>query len=310
MYDHSMFNFLAEDSSTKKMDLELAKEFAKQAMSAFLGQSKAPLNDTITKIANAENLNSDQVLIVCQESNKMVNTSLFKTAENKYTNFELADASVILSNINGSEKTASANSQNYDQDYNLAPQETEDHFKGFSIIKTAGHAGLNDNSKAINAGRMEKLAHVLKMEEDAIIMSSSSIEASENQFVKIARNQLLPYSLKERRDLFPYITHFCKEAGLQENHTQKLMGYLDKVMVGQGLLEKSADIKADASLISDKLNVRIVNGNHPLHIIVKTIVEKDKKKKLHEENHNIIKDSLADYSADGAILGYKKVKEL
>lgn len=306
MRDHSMFDFLVGDAPTKTVDLELAKEFAKQAASAYLGQATVPLNDTISKIASIEKLNPDQISIVCQEANKLVNTQLFKTAENKYTDFELADASRILGQLEGVEKNASIE---IDRDYELSPKE-ETYFNDFSITKTAGHAGISDNSKRIKQASIEKLAAEKQRFEDDVYQYNTDVQVLENQFVKIARNQLLPYGLKERRNSFPYITRFCKEAGLDMERTKQLMGYLDKVMVRQGLLEKSADIKADPDLISDKLNARVVNGTHPLYIVIKTIKEKDDEKKLFQDRGNIIKEKMDTYEADGAMLGKKSVKEL
>ena len=308
MRDHSMFDFLVGDTSVKTVDLELVKEFAKQAASAHLGQNKDSLNNTITKIASIEKLNPDQVYLVCQEANKIVNTELFKTASDKYTDFELADAAKILLTLEGSEKTASA--IDIDQDYNLAPGEVKAYCTDFSFSKTAGHAGLNDNSRREQRSQIEKIAAEKQRLEDDVLCHRSAVELLENKFIKIARNQLLPYGLKERRGAFPYITHFCKEAGLSESRTQKLMGFLDKVMVQQGLLEKSADIKADPDLISNKLNTRIVNGTHPLYVVVKTIKDKDEEEKLYEDRGNVIREKMDIHKANGAILGTKAIREL
>lgn len=87
------------------------------------------------------------------------------------------------------------------------------------------------------------------------------------------------------------------------------MKLLDTVMVRQGLLEKSADMKADPELISDDLNARVVNGNHPLLITVKTISESDSRKEKLQDKHNLIQTHLADYDANGAVLG-RSVKAL
>jgi len=238
-----------------------------------------------------------------------VNTELFKTAENKYTVFELADAAKILGKLEGSEKTASDAS--IDQDYNSVPGEEKAYFNDFSMTKTAGsHNGLSDNSKRLKNAKLEKFAMTKQRLEDDLIKYRSDVENLENQFVKIARNQLLPYGLKERRDFFPYIAKFCKEAGLHKERIQTLMGYLDKVMVRQGLLEKSADLKADPDLISNNLDARIVNGTHPLYITVKTIKDKDDEKKLYKDRKNLIQEQMDCYNADGAILGYKDIKDL
>lgn len=309
MRDISMFGYLATGSPVKSVDLQLVQEFAKQAASAFLGETNAPLNDTITKIAASEKLGQDQIELICQEANKLVNTSLFNSSVNKYTQFELADSSVILG---GTEKVAHAEAlhENLANDYRFSPKEDKAYFTGFTLTKTAGHDGMKVPKKfAVRAGR-EKVAQMAERLKDDIITYDFLRRGLEKQFVKTARNYLLPYGLKARRDLFPYISKFCKEAGLSTTSTSNLMSLLNNVMVGQGFIEKAADIKADPELISDNLDARIVNGTHPLYIIVKTIKDADDNKKLFSDRYNIIKDSMADYNADGAMLGLEQVKEL
>jgi hypothetical protein len=87
------------------------------------------------------------------------------------------------------------------------------------------------------------------------------------------------------------------------------MGLLTYVMKGQGLIEKTAEIKVDEKYISDKLNARVVNGTHPLYITIKTLVDKHQRREALENNHNLIKTRLDDYRANGAVLG-QTVSEL
>ena len=312
MNDHSMFSFLVDEAPSKSVDLELIGEFAKEASSAFLGPNQIPLNQSIVKIAKAENLTPENVNLLCQETNKQVHQLMFKTAEDKYINFEIANPGEILCQLEGSEKTASEQVQRFNDlssDYESAPGETETYFNDFAITKTAGKCGLYDDSKRKKKAAIEKLAHDKKLIQEAHLIKQAEIESAEKHFIKIARNQLLQYSLQERRDQFPYLAKFCKEAGMGRQRADELLGLLDHVMVRQGLLEKSADIKADPELISDNLNARVINGTHPLEIQVKTIVEKDKEKELIEERHNLIKDKLDHPKANGAVLD-QQLKEL
>lgn len=299
MRDHSMFGFLVGEAPTKTTDLELINEFAKQAASAYLGATQTPLNESISKIASVERLGPDQVSLVCQEANKIVNAQLFKTSSSKYVRFDLADAAAILDQ--GEEKTASVN------DYAFAPREKGD----FTFSKTAGHDGIQIPERFKVQAKMEKLAFDQVRTKEALIVINSEIQRGEREFVKVARNMLLPFPIHERRACFSDIACFCKQAGLDSDQTNRLMGLLNHVMVQQGLLEKSADVKADPDLISDNLNARIVNGTHPLYIIVKTLPEKCEKRKLYEERYNMIQEQLQDWRNDGqgAIVG-QTAKEL
>ena len=81
MRDISMFNFLLEEEPSNNLDLGTLTEFGKEACNALVGVGGVPLSDTITKIAQAHNLNDDQIQIVCQEANKAAHRALYKTAE-------------------------------------------------------------------------------------------------------------------------------------------------------------------------------------------------------------------------------------
>jgi hypothetical protein len=290
-----MFSFLVEEAPTTHVDLDLIQDFAKQAASAYLGHGQIPLNQTISKIASVEKLNPDQVGLVCQEANKLVHTQLFKTAEDKYTEFELAKPEEIVSSLEGAEKTASISVD----DYAIRPNEN---FNEFSITKTAGHNGLYIPESVKKKATLEKLAFEQQQIEDAYIQKNTELKELERKFVKIARDELTPYRIDERRKHFSALASFCKSAGVSEDTTKRLMGLLDTVMVRQGLLEKTADVKADPELISDNLDARIINGNHPLYIVVKTIPEVEDKKKLYQERYNWIQEQVQGYNADGAIL--------
>lgn len=314
MNDHSMFSFLLGEAPTKSVDIELIGELAKEASSAYLGPNQTPLNHSVVKIAKSEGLSPEQISMVCQETNKAVHQQLFKTAEDKYIDFDLADPTKIVAQMEGTEKVASSGFHGFSDpssDYKLAPGEEKANLADFSVCKTAscGHDGTRDNTKREKKAVIEKLAHKNTLNNEAFIIKEAQIESLEKQFLKLARNQILSVTLNDRRDQFPYITQFCKVAGMNNARTDELMTLLDTVMVRQGVLEKSADIKADASLISNNLNARVINGTHPLEIVVKTIVKRDGEKKLIQDRHNLIKTEIDSYKADGAVLD-QEVKEL
>jgi hypothetical protein len=309
MAELNMFNFLREGAPSKSVDLEVLKEFSKQAASDLLGSDSTPLNYSIQKIAKVENLVPGHIDIVCQEANRAVQSELFKTAKDHYTDFELADPSVIISNLDTAvQKTAGLKELS---DFDLPPSQHDSrHSIGdFSLSKTAGHAGLADTSKHSKQKEIEKTAAQFRESKEELLIIDAQIQSLENKFVKIAREQLIPSAFKERAADGKQIALFCKEAGLDLKQTNHLMGLLDYVLKGQGLIEKTADLKADEKYISENLNAKIVNGTHPLYITIKTLVDKNQRKEALENNHNIIKTKLEDYRASGAVLG-QVVREL
>ena len=116
--------------------------------------------------------------------------------------------------------------------------------------------------------------------------------------------------MQDRVTQLPYIAAFCKQAGMGDERISQLMGYLGKVLIKEGMIEKTADVKADPELISSDLNARVINGTHPLEIVVQTIVDKDNEaERLRGRTDNPIKTRLDVYKATGAVLD-QKVKEL
>ena len=84
-------------------ELEL---FSKQAAAEYLKGGK-PLNESITKIASANALNTNQVKRVVEAANTEAYMSLFNASDDKYVSFVTADPSIIEENMSLA-KTASA----------------------------------------------------------------------------------------------------------------------------------------------------------------------------------------------------------
>jgi hypothetical protein len=313
MHDHSMFDYLVGSAPAKTTDLDLINEFAKQAASEYLGSSKIPLNHSISKIASVEHLGPDEVAMVCQEANKMVNTALFKTSADKYTDFDLADSSKILAGQEeGNVKVASINFNS--DDYDLAPMEKKAYFNDFEFTKTASaHDGNKIPDYIQKRAKMQKLAAAKDELYVQMMINNTELENLENKLIKTAQHLLNNLSKSERAEGIRDIGYFCKSAGLEDKDSLRIVKMLDVVMMKQGFMEKSADVKAPEDLISDNLNARIINGTHPLFVTVKTIAEKCQTRKLYEERKNLIQTSWSAYDCadnhDGSILG-QKAKEL
>lgn len=329
MRDHTMFGFLGQ-GSTKVASLDILKEYAKHAAHSFMGKDQVPLSHTIQKTASVENLTPEEISIVCQEANKGVHAQLFKSAEDKYIDFEIADPSVIVSNIEKSiQKTASADS--YDSafdfafgktaskesgisEFDISPDEAKTAFGDFQVTGTNGHDGLK-----VPQYHIDKVAALRDQGElddivGDIIIIESQIEGIKSHFVKTARNQLLSYNLHERAAKFPGIAQFCKEAGMKEKGINELMDLTAHVMHKQGLLEKTADLKAGADLISNDLDAKVINGTHPLFITIQTLADKETRREALMDRHNLIKTRLDEYADGvknrGSVIQGQTVKEL
>jgi hypothetical protein len=80
------------------------KSLAKIAALGFI-QSNKPLNESITKIAEENNLNPQQIQRVCELSNKAVHSYCLLKEADKNFSFELSDAQKVLSSISNSNDT-------------------------------------------------------------------------------------------------------------------------------------------------------------------------------------------------------------
>ena len=334
MRDHGMFDFLMKGSESKSgTNLDVLKEFAKEASHAFMGSTKTPLNHTIQKTAKVESLTPDEISIVCTEANKTAHAEMFKTASNKYVDFEIADADVIVSTleeklsktasvrgVHGAEvfmnewETEKTASGSLDSDFNYAPSEVKKIAPDFDMVRQAGHDGLRTPQTHIDkVAAMKKVAEASAIK-DEIIVLDNQIESAERNFVKEARNLLLEYPFNERPDKFAYIAKFCSVAGMPEASFNKMASLTEHVMKKQGLMEKFASLKADGQYISDDLDARVINGDHSMIVHIKTLADKEVRREHLKNKHNLIKTEMDEYatrdgSVNGAILG-QKVKEL
>ena len=146
----------------------------------------------------------------------------------------------------------------------------------------------------------EKTQLVGQRMSDEAIMAKHATEAAEGRFIKTARQMTLEGgSSLERMKLLGTLDHFVKQAGMPIG--RKALAKLAYVLGREGLLEekhaksaidyfmaKEADCKAPQELISSWLPARVVNGNHPLYITLKT---------FHEH-----KDRFADYAAKSKLV--------
>lgn len=312
MTDLSMFNYLTRDVPKSVVDLDLIHEYAKTAANSFLGPSNIPLNDSIEKIAHSSSLSPDHVNLVCQEANKEVHAALFDRSENKYTVFDLANSAQILDDMGGGQvKTAS--SDIFTNDYGMSPSEQNGN-ADFQVFGTSGHSGLNDSIQMVKRATVEKIAVELDRALKDRVLLEDQMHYLDKTFIKEARNHLTQVPLDCRRDLYPELYHFNKMAGLGTYDNKRLMTMLDYVMVNQGLMEKSAGSEVADEYIDYDMDARIINGNHPMEAVIKTIVDNRDKQNVLTDRVNLIQDTVAPDTFDGrnggAVLGYKRVRNL
>lgn len=268
-----MFN--SSDFKQASYSMDYFKEWAGEIASAYLGSGVTP-NVTLSKIASSAELVPHQVELLAAEANKLIHQHKYAGAEDKYhaANFPLADAKEVIKDLQISEEVKVAN-------FVEPVIEVEyDPFKMFGVTpelqdKTAS-VKHNLRSAAFNSELLQqKLA-------DARIETASKLESAQHSFIKQARQMVLDADTSaDRMKVLGFIDHFTKCAKV--NSKKPLLAKLAYVLEKEGKLEpkhakvaseyftKEADCKAPQELISENLNVQVVNGSHPLYITLKTI---------------------------------------
>lgn len=264
---------------------EVLNALAKIASDGYL-KSKASLNASLKKIASSEGLEPHQVNYVAAEANKAVWANHYKTDKAAAYDFPIADPTVILGDLQNKPVTKTASMASLD--YSLPPNSLEKVAHDRSYMGVFESGVLDDVSrkeiKAQLSYRMEKIA----MEKDRLrgeaLLIKNEIHKLEESFIKEARQTVIGTPFSERPSALEKLAEFVRGTGEFEIG-RELMKKLASKIVREGLI-KQADMKAPEQYISEKLPARIINGNHPLFITIKTI--RDKQKYLSDCNNGFI----------------------
>ncbi len=259
---------------------DVLQNLAKIASSAYFGKNKVPLQESLQKIAQAEELTTDQVMYVTAEANKDVWAQLFKLNKEASYNFKPVDPKSLIKELQVKEASAvSAQSL----DYLSAPGHKKEAAADGASIE--GYFSRGDDVD--NASKRAELKHALnykiekmafakdQLETDLIILRSQAAKL-EADVIKEAHQMVIREDYGMRGQALETVAEFMR--GACENNVelgQRLMSKLSFVLKRQGLV-KEADLKAPAEYISETLPARIVNGNHSLYITIDLLAKKER----------------------------------
>jgi hypothetical protein len=276
------------------------REWAGEIANSYFNAGVAP-TETLTKIAQIEELVPHQIEVLAAEANKEIHKHKYAAVQDKYfaADFPLADAKLVVKSLQadgGAEKLSA-----------IMPEPT---FKAKELDLFAAF-GVSPETldKTASVRHQLKVASVkgalLEQKiEDKLTMAKFAAEASERNFIKTARQYVL---LKDdsagRMRALGDLEHFVKSADMLEGRTPlaKLAYALgkegllthDHLKKAFGYLSKEADVKAPEELISEWLPAQVVNGEHPLYITLKTF--RDCKNALEDcyNDHKLIHDKFS-----------------
>lgn len=280
-----------------KLSIMHFREWAGEIANSYF-KGGVPPTVTLAKIASLEELTPHYVEILAAEANKEIHKHKYAAAQDKYfaADFPLADAKRALAQLQadgGSTKVAA-----YLPEPEVKAPEM-DMYKAFGI----------------KAPEMDKTAEVKKelkiaavrgelLEQktgDRVTLAKFAAESAEAKFIKAARQEVLKgESPSERLQILCTLDDFVKSAGIPEGRAP--LAKLAYILGKEGLISpkqskiacdyfvKEADCKAPEELISNWLPAKIVNGDHPLYISLKTF--RDKKQDLLDasSDYKIVQD--------------------
>jgi len=284
-----------------KLSMEHFREWAGAIANSYLTAGTPP-TESLMKIAQTEELTPHQIEVLAGETNKTIHQYKYAKAEDKYfaADFPLADAKLAIGRLQadgGVLKVAVSVPE---------PQFQRDEFDPFAAF------GVKEQTmdKTASVKRELKVASIKTASlrekiQDREIMAKFASESAEKAFIKEARQTVLSADTSlERMKQLGNVDHFVKRAGMVAS-SRKPLAKLAYVLGQEGLLfpqhaqravsyfmSKNADQKAPQDLISEWLDCKVINGQHPLYITLKTFQDASHERDLHEERHSLVDDRL------------------
>jgi hypothetical protein len=288
-----------KDCSAPSLSMEHFREWAGAIANSYLATGITP-TDSLVKIAQSEELTPHQVFVLAGEANKTIHQYKYAKADDKYlaADFPLADAQQAISRLQadgGVLKVAVADAApQYDDGY--------DPYQAFGIKPETQDKTASVKTHLKVAA--QKAESVLSSEADKTILAKYAAESAETAFIKLARQMVLAGDTSaDRMKHLGHVDHFVKQAGLKAIAARPL-AKLAYVLKQEGLLmpvhaeqafeyfTKEADQKAPDAFISEWLDSRVVNGQHPLYITLKTFQNACAARDLHSERHTLVDDRI------------------
>lgn len=284
-----------------KLSLETVREWAGTIANEYL-LSGTPPTQALCKIAQVEELTPPQIEMVAAEANKMIHTQKHASMKEKYfaADFPHANAKEVIGKLQASGDGVKIAAKVLDPIFK--PQGPDEHsmfgIKPEVMDKTASvRRELKDS--------YEKVALLKQKTEDRLFILKSAYAEAERNFIKKARQMVLSSASNptERLQVLGSIDHFVKCAGMR--FARPSLAKLAHVLKQEGLLlpqnaeetieyfmSKEADVKAPDELISPWINARVVNGNHPLYITLKTFRDCAQEARDCSHRYNLIHDQV------------------
>jgi hypothetical protein len=282
------FAYLLSEPSSRhtKVAADRLELLAKTAAKRYL-EERVPLNSTIQKIAEENDLNANQIERICEMANIDTHRALWqKTAQKEAIAFPLADAKTVVKVVG----KKPINSDDPDGPHASCPVMSDSDYagppkgipmRGPSTMSMMGadpgkvHNGLTEEperKKIIII--LQKKAYERKDLTDKILLAGMQLESLEKKAYHTVKQAVLGGA--RMRDIYDAAVG----VGLHKT-AEKYVIEFEKRLIDEthgdvrNRLEKLAIHKAPEDLISNNLgNVTVINGAHPVLISLDTVQRK------------------------------------
>lgn len=293
---HKKFAAVIMGSAPSSLSQERLETWAKIASKRFV-ENSIPLNDSITKIAQENDLTPHHIERVCEMANLNTHTALMPNEPEKRASFgfPLADAKCIRIALGPKKPGATMSS-----DYAGPPKGTPS--SGPSMADLFGVSGKGHNGFAVPEKKkviimIQKKAAERQRTHDSLLKTAMQCETAEKQFHKAAQQAVIQGS--SLQDIHTVACH----AGLGDVSGEVLQktARLMKTQFLMGDMEKVA-FEAPEELIDRDVPVRVINGRNPIIGSLKALKE-------YQNNAYCIRDGLMGLDQELEVLR-TKLKEL
>jgi len=284
------FAFVTSDSAPGQTKVAADRlELLGQIAAKHYLEDRVPLNTSIKKMAQENDLNHNQIQRICEMANISTHKGLWaKTAQKESVAFDLADARNIATVSPSPSKdedesecgcSSASSPSSVDSDYMAPPKGIP--LPGPSIMSMMGadpskvHNGLSsepESKKIIII--LQKKASERKTLADSILYKGMELETLEKKAYQTVKQTVLGGSS------FSQVFKAAVGAGLGKIANEKLPEYQDRLIEEthgetRNRLVKCAIHKAPEDLISSNLgNMVVINGAHPVIVSLDTVQRK------------------------------------
>jgi hypothetical protein len=249
-------------------DATLASTWAKIASDSFI-EKEVPIKKSVATIAHKHDLNQNQIQRICELANQLTYTRLFNKVSDKTFTFPTTDLSEVL------EELKDLRQPPVDTTFNAQPSiprsvDTDRIMDMFGSPEVMDMAPREHNQRVTIV--LEKMASAETLLMNKLIVAEAAASGYLKDLYSTVKNLILDGYTRD--DLFAAMLISFPERKIE---LMTMFADITKKLVEDGVKVASASEPVDEQYISKLLGnygVRVVNGQHPLYLVIRDFFSK------------------------------------